>query len=413
ALLGTVLSGAASAHSALTGSDPADGAVVATAPQRVTLTFSGQVALGDDDIRVLEPDGGRADTGELRDLCGGSVVRYGVDLRDGLPRGTYTVAWQAVSADSHPVSGAFTFSIGEPSETKVVLPRQEPGGGLVGLLYDIGRYVSYASFVVLVGGCAFVLACWPRGASVRPVRRLVAYGWVVFTAATLALLMLRGPYAGTGDPGDAFDLGALREALDTKPGAALASRLLLAGVAALFVAVLFGPYARREEPGDRRDLVYGLPIGGTIVAAGIAGTWALSEHASTGVQPALAMPLDVLHLLAVAGWLGGLATLVVALYREPSIERAAVRRYSGLAFGAVVVLVTTGLYQSWRQVGTWTALTGTAYGRLLLVKAGLVAVLLGVGWLSRRWTRRLTEAVRAPAREEGAKEARDGGADRE
>ncbi|MEU2183904.1 copper resistance protein CopC [Streptomyces thermolilacinus] len=408
ALLGTVLSGAASAHSALTGSDPADGAVVATAPQRVTLTFSEQVALGDDSIRVLEPSGKRADSGELRDLCSGSVVKYGVDLRDGLPDGTYTVAWQAVSADSHPISGAFSFSIGKPSATKVVLPKEQPGGGLVGWLYDSGRYLSYAGFTVLVGGCAFVLACWPRGASVRPVQRLVAYAWVTFTAATLALLMLRGPYTGSGKLGDAFDLGVLREVLDTRTGAALTSRLLLAGAAALFVAVLFGPYARREGPGDRRDLVYGLAVGGTIVAAGTAGTWALSEHASTGVQPELAMPLDVVHLLAVAVWLGGLAALVVALYREPSIERGAVERYSRLAFGAVVVLAVTGLYQSWRQVGTWTALTGTAYGRLLLAKVGLVAVLLGVGWISRRWTRRLAETVRVPAQRQDGSEGPEG-----
>ncbi len=67
ALLGSVLSGAASAHSTLTGSDPKDGAVVATAPQRVTLTFSEQVAMGDNSIRVLEPSGKRADVGELQD----------------------------------------------------------------------------------------------------------------------------------------------------------------------------------------------------------------------------------------------------------------------------------------------------------------------------------------------------------
>ncbi|WP_010467905.1 copper resistance CopC/CopD family protein [Streptomyces somaliensis] len=389
--------GTASAHSVLTGSDPADGAVVATAPQRVTLTFSEQVALGDDDIRVLEPGGRRADGGELRDLCDGSVVRYGVDLRDDLPEGTYTVAWQAVSADSHPISGAFSFSIGRPSETKVVLPRQETGGGPVGLLYDVGRYVSYAGFVVLVGGSAFVLVCWPRGASARPVRRFVGYGWAAFTAATLALLVLRGPYTGAGGPGDALDPGVLREVLGTGTGAALVSRLLLAGVAGLLLAVLFGPYARRGGPGARRAAAIVPVAAGTVVAAGAAGTWALSEHASTGVQTWLAMPLDVLHLLAVAGWLGGLATLAVALYREPSVDRAAVHRYSRLAFGCVVVLAATGLYQSWRQVGTWTALTGTAYGRLLLVKVGLVVVLLGLGLASRRWTRRLAEAADVPA----------------
>lgn len=185
--------------------------------------------------------------------------------------------------------------------------------------------------------------------------------------------------------------------LGTGTGAALVSRLLLAGVAGLLLAVLFGPYARRGGPGARRAAAIAPVAAGTVVAAGTAGTWALSEHASTGVQTWLAMPLDVLHLLAVAGWLGGLATLAVALYREPSVDRAAVHRYSRLAFGCVVVLAATGLYQSWRQVGTWTALTGTAYGRLLLVKVGLVVVLLGLGLASRRWTRRLAEAADVPA----------------
>ncbi|MFG3347834.1 copper resistance CopC/CopD family protein [Streptomyces sp. NPDC048018] len=397
ALLGTLLAtaGPASAHAALTGSDPQDGAVVATAPKEVNLTFSEQVAMSGDSIRVLDPAGKRVDTGEIRDLCSGSVVRYGVALLPGLPDGTYTVAWQTVSADSHPVAGAFTFSVGAPSQTSVALPDQTVGGGLVGALYGIARYLSYAGFVVLVGGGAFVLVCWPRGASVRPVQRLVVRGWLTLTGATLALLLLRHPYTKTGKLGDVFDLGGLQAVLQTKTGAALSSRLLLLGAAALFVAVLFGAYARRTDDKEHKDLTFGLALGGTVVAAGIAGTWALAEHASTGLQPGIAMPVDILHLLAVAAWLGGLTALLVALYRAPSVERAAVERYSTVAFGSVVVLAATGIYQSWRQVGTWSALTDTRYGQLLLVKVGLVAVLVGIGWVSRRWARRLAEPATA------------------
>ncbi|MEV0963813.1 copper resistance protein CopC [Streptomyces sp. NPDC049910] len=489
ALLGTVHTGTADAHAALTGSNPKDGAVLAVAPKDVTLTFSEQVALGNDSIRVLDPRSRRVDTAELKDLGGEGAVSYGVALESGLPDGTYTVAWQAVSADSHPIAGAFTFSVGAPSKTVVELPKQQAGGGLVGALYGIARYAAYAGFTVLVGGAAFVLACWPRGAGTRAVQRVVVYGWVTLTAATLAMLLLRNPYTGSGDPGDAFDLAGLQAVLATKTGAALVSRLLLLGVAALFVAVLFGAYAKRAtgaeratepaaggtpgtghatkpgttgtadatepaaggtpgtghatkpgttgtadatEPaaggtpgtghatkpgttgtadatatdeggrgtpggriGEKQDLALGLGIGGTVVAAGIASTWALSEHASTGIQPGVAMPVDVLHLLAVAAWLGGLTALLVALHRVPSIERAAVRRFSRVAFWSVAVLAATGLYQSWRQVGSWSALTGTSYGRLLLVKIGLVTVLVGIAWISRRWTARLSD--RAPA----------------
>ncbi|MFI1946978.1 copper resistance CopC/CopD family protein [Streptomyces virginiae] len=421
ALLAALFTAAApaTAHAALTASDPTDGAVVATAPAQVTLSFSEQVAMGDDSIRVLDPQGKRVDTGELRDMCSGNTVRYGTALHTGLPNGTYTVAWQAVSADSHPISGAFTFSIGAPSATDVSLPTAQAGGGPVGIAYGIARYAAYAGFTVLVGGAAFILLCWRRGAAERPLQKLVVRAWVTLTAATLAMLVLRTPYTGSGSFSDVFDLDGLRAVLETKTGASLVSRLLLLGAAALFVAVLFGVYARRvaglgpdeagrsdgadgadesdpadeaEGPDDTSDLTFGLAIGGAVVAGGIAATWALSEHASTGIQPGIAMPADILHLMAVAMWLGGLAALLVALHKVPGIERAAVRRFSRVAFVSVLVLAVTGVYQSWRQLGSWSALTGTEYGQLLLLKVGLVAVLLGIAYVSRRWTTRLAEA---------------------
>ncbi|MFE2017985.1 copper resistance CopC/CopD family protein [Streptomyces sp. NPDC059499] len=406
-LFGLVLAGAspASAHAALTGSNPQDGSVVATAPKEVTLNFSEQIAMGEDSIRVLDPSGKRADTGSPRELRNGTV-QYGITLHSGLPDGTYTVAWQAVSADSHPVSGAFTFSVGAPSQTTVALPSDGAGGGLVGTLYGIARYAAYAGFILLAGGSAFVLACWQRGAGARPLQRLVVRGWVTLTAATLAMLLLRSPYTGSGKLADAFDLDGLQSVLDTKPGAALVSRLLLLGASALFVAVLFGAYAKREDEKEKQDLTFGLAIGGAVIAAGIAGTWALAEHASTGIQPGIAMPVDVLHLLAVAAWLGGLTALLVALYRTPDITSRAVRRFSRMAFGSVLVLTATGLYQSWRQLGSWSALTGTRYGQLLLIKVALVAVLVGVAWISRRWTGRLA-GDEEPAAEAGTSEADD------
>ncbi|WP_319052853.1 copper resistance CopC/CopD family protein [Streptomyces europaeiscabiei] len=472
ATVGALLAGAVpvSAHAALTGSDPQQGSVVQEAPGQVSLTFSEKVAMSDGAVRVYDPKGKEADTGEVTDLGGNS---YAVELDSGLPDGTFTVTYQVVSADSHPVSGAFTFSVGAPSKTTVAVPEQEVGGGIVGGLYGFARYLSYAGFILLVGGAAFVLACWQRGAGVRPVQRLVVSGWLTLTTATLAMLLLRGSYTGSGKLGDVFDLDLLGQVLQTKTGAALVSRLLLLAAAALFIAVLFGAYARRDEEveddggavevedggeavevprarsgssgdtdtdtqrdsegdleedskdgskdgsnegsnegseegseedsGDeeaddeslRRDLTFGLAIGGGVVSAGLAASWAMAEHASTGIQTGISMPLDILHLLAVAAWLGGLATLLVALFRAPvdaQIETDAVRRFSRVAFGSVLVLTATGIYQSWRQVGTWSALTGTSYGQLLLVKVGLVAVLVGIAWISRRWTAQLAEA---------------------
>ncbi|WP_225824174.1 copper resistance protein CopC [Streptomyces naphthomycinicus] len=395
AVLGALLAGAgpASAHAALTGSDPAQGVVADKAPTQVSLTFSEKVAMSDDSVRVLDPRGKPVQTGSPANVSG---TTYAVKLKSGLAKGTYTVTYQVVSADSHPVAGAYTFSIGAPSQTVVSGTGPAAGGGVVGGLYAFGRYASYAGFIVLAGGAAFVLACWQRGAGVRALQRLVVGGWVTLAAATLWLLLLRGAYTTSGKFADVFDLDLLGQVLQTKTGAALVSRLLLLAAAALFVAVLFGAYTRREDDAERRDLTFGLAVGGVVVAAGLASSWAMAEHASTGLQPGLAMPVDVVHLLAVAAWLGGLTALLVALYRAPAdtpVEAAAVRRFSRVAFGSVLALVATGVYQSWRQLGSWSAFTDTRYGQLLLVKIGLVAALVGIAAVSRRWTGRLTDPV--------------------
>ncbi|MBA0052729.1 hypothetical protein E0L36_18155 [Streptomyces sp. AJS327] len=462
----------AAAHAVLTDSAPGEDAVQSTAPQRVTLDFSESVSMAEGSLRVLDPRGERVDTGPVRDLDADGTVRRGVDLERGLPRGTFTVVWQAVSADSHPISGAFTFSVGAPSKTSVQLPESGSGssGGLVGTLYDGTRYAAYGGFALLVGGAAFVLLCWPGGASARPVRRVARAGWLTLTAATLAQLLLRGPYTGSGELSDAVDLTVLRAVVATDSGTALVSRLLLLGVAALFLAVLFGTYARHtgtgtstdtdtgcseverpateagtaepatpetdvrtvgtrpETDGGRaedgapggvrwrarqRDLTLGLGLGGGVLTVGLAATWALAEHASTGIQTSVAVPAAITHLLAVALWLGGLATLLGALHTGPPPPRAAVRRFSRTAFVCVTVLLATGLYQSWRQVGSWSALTGTEYGRLLLVKAGLVGTLLAVAWVSRRRLAHITTtpALAAPRRspENTASSASDAG----
>jgi copper transport protein len=411
AVAGALLAGAgpASAHAALTGSDPAQGVVVTKAPTQVSLTFSEKVAMGDDSLRVLDPKGKPVQRGTPGNVSG---TTYAVQLKGGLARGTYTVTYQVVSADSHPVSGAYTFSVGAPSQTVVSGAGPAAGGGAVGVLYALGRYVSYAGFIVLAGGAAFVLACWQRGAGVRALQRLVVGGWLALTAATLWLLLLRGSYTTSGKLGDVFDLELLGQVLQTKTGAALVSRLLLLAAAALFVAVLFGAYNRREEDEEKRDLTFGLAVGGVVVAAGLASSWAMAEHASVGLQPGIAMPVDVVHLLAVAAWLGGLTALLVALYRAPAttpVEAAAVHRFSQLAFGSVITLVATGTYQSWRQLGSWSAFTDTGYGQLLLAKIALVAVLVGVAWISRRWTGRLaataTPVQDKPERKERATSA--------
>ncbi|BFV58172.1 copper resistance protein CopC [Kitasatospora sp. CMC57] len=404
--------GTASAHATLVSTDPAGNAVVPTAPAAVTLTFSEGVSLSTDSVRVLGPDGTPVDSGELGHVDGKAATAR-VALRSGLGNGTYTVAWRAVSEDSHPIGGAFTFSIGAPSATTVsAAALQNPqADGVVAFAYGTGRTIAYAAFALLAGAAAFVLLCWPAGAAVRSVQRLLMTGWVALLVSTVAVLLLRGPYErGTGI-GQALDLSLVRSTLDERIGTALSVRLLLLAAAGVFLSLLVGqlgqtgpeaPQApgteddelrqleRRAAERPLRDARLGLGVAGLVLAVALAATWAGADHASVGEQVWLALPAAMVHLLAMALWLGGLATLLLAL--RGGVGLRAVELFSRLAFGAVGVLVLTGVYQAWRGLGSWGALVDTEYGRLLLLKTGAVVAMVGVAWFSRGWVGRLRSA---------------------
>ncbi|QQM47643.1 copper resistance protein CopC/CopD (plasmid) [Streptomyces liliifuscus] len=412
-LVGTVLAlllggaGSASAHATLTSAEPADVSVLKTAPKQITLAFSESVSLSDGSLRVLSPKNLRVDSGAVTH-AGKETDTARVKLRDKLPEGTYTVSWRVVSADSHSISGAFTFSVGKPSATAAVVPTESSDDTAVSRIYDVFRYVAYGGLALLIGVALFALVCWPAGAGLRPLRRLLLAGWTALFASTVVLLLLRGPYETGRGLTAAFDLSLLGQTITGKTGLALSVRLVLLAAAAILVALSAARLRRAadrtqrdpaaahavDQPAAEPQFGIGVRVVGTLFAVGLALTWAAAEHASAGIQVPLAIPVSVLHLLAMAVWLGGLAALVVALFRAPAdvvVPVAAVARFSRLAFTAVVVLVATGVYQSWRQVGSWEAVSTTEYGRLLTFKVGAVALVLTAAWFSRQWTAQLTQ----------------------
>src|SRR5690606_22844266 len=104
---------------------------------------------------------------------------------------------------------------------------------------------------------------------------------------------------------------------------------------------------------------------------------ALASHAAGArVAPTLAIAVDTLHLVAAALWIGGLFQLclllpsALRLSREKRSEmlRAVVPRTSAVFVPTVAVLVATGIFSAWEQVGTFEALFSTAHGQSLLLK---------------------------------------------
>ena len=94
---------------------------------------------------------------------------------------------------------------------------------------------------------------------------------------------------------------------------------------------------------------------------------------------------DEAHLLAAGAWLGGLLPLRYILLRGSPDAESILRRFSGMGYVAVAVLIGTGLINSWFLVGSLDGLTSTPYGQLLLLKLSLLLGMLGLAFVNRFW----------------------------
>jgi copper transport protein len=397
----------AAAHATLLGTDPADGVMLQRAPAAVTLRFSEPVSMAIGGVRVLAVGGGDVRVGRV-EHPGGDPSAVQVTLPRDL-HGLYLVSWRAISADSHPVAGAFTFTVGSDvsvsaADRAALLAAGQSGdaGRAVAVAFAVDRLALFAGLVVLLGALAFLILLWPGGIGKRRVHRLLWTALAMAAAATLVGVPLQGAYAAGRPLASTLDLGLAGQVLTTRFGIGAAARLVLLLVVAAWLVQARLVGSLLEVAGRRSPRQ--VTITGLVVAVGLLATIALVGHAGTGLYWPLGLATDLVHLAAVAVWLGGLAMLTVAVLPRGGPEEPGrmVAAFSQLAFLAVLTIVGTGVVQSLRQVGALTDLTGTTYGRLLLVKVTLVAGMVTLGAASRRVVQRqLVPALALSARPAG------------
>jgi copper transport protein len=382
-----LLSGAApaAAHAELVATVPAAGAVLDRAPRTVAVQFSESVGAVADGLRVLGPDGARVDTGNAAEAPGrpGTLV---VPLRSGLGDGAYVVSWRAVPTDSHPVHGAFGFTVGPvDGTTPAAAPPRDAdrdSDPLLGGVVSVAHGVGYAGLALLTGAIGILLLL-PDGPGRTGVRRLAVNGGLILVAAGCTGLLAQGPYAAGAGPGALLDPALLRPTLTDRPGLTTGARIVL--VALLLVAV----HRNQPRPAASRQAAPGPSLLVAAVLGALAATFAASGHAATGRWVPLALTVDVLHLLAMGLWLGGLAVLVGLYARRdrPDVLARVTRRFSTVAGWCVTVLVVTGVVQAYRRLGSPATIFTTDYGRLLTAKVLVIALLLLTARRARRWTR--------------------------
>lgn len=316
-------------------SAPRDGAVFASAPTRVRVTFDDGVRLASG-IKAIRNGGGSVLDGKPR-VVGGRVLV--IPLRAGLVDGDYTVLWRVLSDDGHKLSGVVAFGVGAGRAPPQAALSADNGPNLQDV---VSRLLFFAGLLTAAGTAFFRFAVGRV-----PVRLMLGAFLLVFV----------------GVSGVAHDVS-----VGTRFGTVMAVGAVISGVGAVAAAV--APVYPRLE---RLAFLAGFALLPLPTLAG---------HSLDRGRPLLAPVVDFLHVAAASFWLGGLVALGLAL--AGSGDRVhMLRRFSNVALVAVGVLAATGVIRAVTELRSLGQVWSTGYGQLLIVKTALLAALIAVGWVNR------------------------------
>ncbi|OUZ12149.1 hypothetical protein BHE97_02875 [Aeromicrobium sp. PE09-221] len=352
----------AQAHANLIGTDPADGQVVPTSPETVTVTFNEPVSLASAGNQLLDAEG-RQVAAEFSVRDAEVTVTPTGELADG----TYVLSWRVISTDTHPVTGGITFSVGEPSETVVSVPTVQAERE-VEVAKIVAEAIRYAGVLTFAGLIVFLtIAATPvtrRDGQARD-RLLRATDIAAAMGVFGALLLI--PLTTLWESGES--LGALPRAFTLTSPAAAATGILAFAV----IVGLVG--ARRPDPA-LSGVGAGLALGSLVVVG----------HTRSFGPSWMVLGADLVHVAAAAVWLGGLVGLLVLLAQRPRSRDAAVviSRFSVLAAWSVALLLVAAVALYWRTSGSLEGLWTTTYGQLVTIKSALTLLVLAVAAWNRR-----------------------------
>lgn len=363
----------ASAHAGLESSEPLPGAYLDASPEHVTLDFDEPITTAFGSVRVLDSSANVVVETPLRRGDDKSIAI--ADLDETLMDGTYVVVWRVTSSDGHPVQGSFTFVIGEATASvgDAVAAATTVAHGL-SRLFVVIRASIFLSLALLIGAIVLLWPHAPRRLSARTII-VVRGAWLVLLASTIEAFFAFGPHAAGVKIYKAFDPDLISATLTTTFGRAQVLRI------ALLIAMW--PILSGFISGVRRRL----PVASLLV--GVVATVSVSGHALSTSPMIVGVTLDVIHLLAIGSWIGGLCVLVfIARRLSDDLTLSLTRRFSSIAQRALPVVILTGVAQSWLLVKDPTEIFDTQFGRTLVVKVALVLVVIALSGTARRALRR-------------------------
>jgi len=242
------------------------------------------------------------------------------------------------------------------------------------LVAFVMRWAAFAAMATVVGGLALDLLILPRDARTvdrRALKRLLLVSVIVLALTSAVELVARAQTMAGG--GLAAAIQAVPSVLShTHFGGIWIARFVALALALLIALV----------PLHLPRMVPLIPV--LVVTA----TTSLTSHAADWGDITMCAAVDWLHVLSVSAWTGGLLCLTRCLLGTardwpPSIFTLVARRFSRLAGICLLVVVLTGSWNAWSQLGSVSALWTTFYGRVLAAKLLVFLALACLGAVSR------------------------------
>ncbi len=386
------------AHALLLRSIPDANAALDRSPAQVELFMSEGLDASFSKITVLDTTGKTVDAGDSR-VDPADPTHMTVSLPS-LPDGVYTVAWKALSStDGHVTTGTFPFAVGNVDAAALAAAAQASRQIKLPLGQVASTWLSFVAAALLAGGSLFVLVVY------QPARKALAADagsagatppWDTLAAVALALfifagivgLLVEAGQVSGGEVAAPWSSAAAGVIFQTRYGTLWLAQLALI----LLLAALLLPTAQGQPISPRRRWL------AVAAGAGLLLIIALGSHQAADPEPLLPTLSDWVHLLAAAAWVGGLAFFATTLWvsrrdadgqGRPLAARLAAQllpRFSLVALVSVDVLAVTGLYMAVLRLGSWNLLFNTLYGKTLIVKIAIGAVMVGMGAVNLLWT---------------------------
>ncbi|MBK7917230.1 MAG: copper resistance protein CopC/CopD [Chloroflexi bacterium] len=375
----------ASAHTDLIRSDPPDNAILSEAPRAVRMWFTEDIDMDYSTFQILDANG---QTIPLETIRRDDIDRKLVILTlPALENGAYTVGWHVLSAiDGHDSEGFIVFGVGGNVDLTAV-PRAKTETAVPWLESTL-RWINYLSLSIIIGAITIlylVLGSPIDNPAVAPAIEQAQTNivrWAIrFT--TLAFLI-----------GFGFLLQQLLQLQSNLPENASLSKTawqfltqfrwgyLWLGRQAFYIAMLALWITLQRTTSQIEKLWMAVPMTTTVL--GVILMQALISHAAAIAEHTILLILaDMIHIIALGMWIGGLIVLLLGLFplfrQQPEqykpIILAGWRPFSSIATFSIVALILTGLYSAGDYIATFDALITTFYGQTLLSKVTLTLLM--------------------------------------